>query len=140
MSQEYDLGDELIRKAGESMLWLESEHKRGAISAQAYLTGLVAVDLVTLGLIPDEYSAWLSEQRLVTDKPSVEQVTLQLGHSVIVIKLNRKEGVVTVKRVAMSSVQSREYTFENETDQTKAAASRFERVVAKLKSEGYVEL
>lgn len=141
--EDYDLSEELTRKSGEALSWLENEFERGAMSPNAYFMALMAVDMVTLGLIPDEYSKWTGDRRKqigVGDSDSQAAFVTPGQPLFAVVRLDREKSLVEVAVFKNGKRSGNCYDMSQETDPTRAAYEKFQAVCKFLVSKGYQEV
>lgn len=140
--EDYDLSEELTRKSGEALSWLENEFERGAMSPNAYFMALMAVDVATLGLIPDAYSEWASNRRkqIGTGDSDDKAAFVMPGQPVFaVVRLDREKSVVEVVVFKNGNRSGNRYDLSRETDATRAAHEKFQSVCKFLVNKGYQE-
>ena len=138
---DFNLEDELCRKVGDAYCWLDNEYKRGAIPAHALHTSLLALDLAVMGLIPEPFSTWATQTRIVLKAPfEIERRVFMKGEVTSVVTFHRGAATVDVARLAQGLKTDLHYGFADEIDEIRAAQARFESICAKLTSNGYTEL
>lgn len=129
--------EELHRKSGEALLWLDNMLKRGAIAGEAAIVALTLMDLATLGLIPREYSEWVGEKRReIRSEKYPDKVVLEYPSIIVVLELRRDLGEVHGTQIRPIGHKKKVYTFE-ETDQVAAAVAAYPGMIEKLISSGY---
>lgn len=140
--EDYSLSEELTRKSGEALSWLENEYQRGAMSANAYFNALMAVDMATLGLIPDEYSKWASDRRKqigIGDSDDRAAYVMPGQPLFAVVRLDRKNSLVEVAVFNNGKRTGNTFDLSSETDSIKAAHEKFQSVCRFLVGKGYQE-
>lgn len=144
MTDEYSLGDELTRKSGEAALWLDNEIRRGALTKAQAFTALVVFDMITLGLIDDNFADWSRETRDLTrtrypDKVAMHAFSAAGKETVIIVDLDRVRGRVTCTQLTRNpEFTSKVHTYEDETDPISAACEGYLEIIERLKSKGCV--
>ena len=141
MSDEFNLEDELVRKAGESLMWLDNEFKRGRINKDQFATAQTVFDMVTMGLIPMEWNDWAVQQRVanIAAQALPERTVLFAPKTctTIVVTLDRVVGSITVVQMNSKGKSERTYGFEDEADTIKAASDKYPDLVQKIISRNY---
>lgn len=139
MIDESTLAEELTRKSGEALVWVDNALKRGHISESEAHTALMALDLATLGLIPNEYSAWASETRsAIGMRPlRAEKVVLRKQKNTVVVDLDRTVGRIIITQIGELLTDVKVLDFKTSTDTIQAACERFPRLLKDLTDRGY---
>lgn len=135
--------EELTRKAGEALSWLDNEYKRGGVNSAAFQAALIALDMATNGLIPNDYSLWAAQAR--TDARSEaypDKVVMTNDNGItIVAELVRALGQIIVVQIgSKGTVTKKTMAFENEVDSVVAAKEKFPKLIAAFSGLGYEEL
>lgn len=138
MSDQPTVEEELLRKAGETLLWLSNERARGAITQAAYIAALQTFDMVCMGLVPAEYSDWTKDER---DKASIQipdSVLMRKLNRIVRVSLRRQMGEIKVTTIDPDKgAHHRFLQFEDEIDPIRAAVARYPKVIDKLWDAGY---
>lgn len=142
MSDQPTVEEELLRKAGETLLWLSNEYARGAITHDAYILALQVFDMTCLGLVPTEYSNWAKDER---DKAHMaindRQILINAGNGAIVyVQLYRAMGEIKVSRIHEGRISHKILQYEEEIDPVRKASETFPYVIRKLVNTGYLQI
>lgn len=141
MSDEFILEDELARKSGETLVWLDNEFKRGTINADQFATAQTVFDMITMGLIPMEWNDWASAQRIANSSAQAfPDRTVLFGPktcTTIVVTLDRVVGSITVVQMNSTGKTVKHMGFEDEADTIKAAVSKYPDLVVRLIGRNY---
>lgn len=139
MSDEPTIEEELQRKAGEALAWLDNEHKRGSIGDKELIAALSAFDMTTMGLIPMEFNDWAQERRSEVEASAQrDNIVLTKDIVQIYVGLNRAVGGITIIMYGKGVLKSRKVLlFENETDSIKAASLELPKLIKKFQDAGY---
>lgn len=136
MSDEFDLQSELDRKSGEALMWLNNEHKRGAITDAEYALGLTMFDMTTLGLIDRDVSEWVTNERIVANAQKGsglrDKVVMIKGMRTLIITLFRSKSAIRVVTNAIGE-EDRNYVCDTPQD----AVDSFNKLIALMKTRGY---
>lgn len=139
MSDIPTIEEELSRKSGEALLWAENEFVRGSISPAQLETALTVFDMTTMGLIDMEFSDWAAERRSTAKKQPPDTTIFYNSkmNLMLTAELDRVEGRVRYIQHGKSLSIGQWKTFENETDQIKAASDYYLSSLEKIKSKGW---
>lgn len=119
--------EELVRKAGETLLWLDNERQRGSISTEAFCVAVTVFDMITMGITPMEYNDCANNARneVLTRKYPDKVVGVTAAGAVAVLELLRDVGEVMVTHIKSGVVTKKIYSFEKESDPVKTASIKF---------------
>lgn len=144
VAEEYNLSDEITRKAGDAYSWLDNEYKRGQISDEAFYKALVALDIALLGLIPDEYSKWAVERRTsLKNLNQCDRSAFVSDTRLVVLTLDRAWSAVNmtaVTRTAGGGVSVKCLNNETATDPAQWAQQRYSELCQELINKGFKEI
>lgn len=144
MDEEYSLSDELNRKSGEAVRWMENELRRGSITRFESIMALQMFDMATLGLIDPALSKWSNDERgkallIKPDKVVMHRFEANGVETIVSVELKRHAGCVVVTQLTRNpDFTSKTHTFDDETDPIIAAVKGYRDIVERLQSKGLV--
>lgn len=139
MSDQPTFEEELARKSGEALVWLDNEFARGAIQPREMYTSLIMFDMITLGLTHQEYSNWATEQRDSVKglRPDIISFHNKKLGMVLIVELDRINGRMKSTQINGAKVTTGYKTFEHATDQIRAAAEWFDHTINEVQKKGW---